>query len=140
MLRRYRAEDGHEIIDKATYSKVTDSFLHAGGVIIRGEEAESHLAKVGGSASYIAGSNIAIIRDDATVSDVLEEMYHAYQDRVRMFGAVSEGKDVTTKREIDAQKYLLSVAKKYKIPVEETEVTKRNLAMYERVLEEGRDR
>ena len=40
-----------------------------------------------------------------------------------------------TRREIDAQKYLIAVAEKYKIPAEETEVTRKNLANYEAMLE-----
>lgn len=38
------------------------------------------------------------------------------------------------KREIDAQKYLLKIADKYKIPVEETEQTKKALQDYEEKL------
>ena len=41
-----------------------------------------------------------------------------------------------TRREIDAQKYLIAVAEKYKIPAEETGVTRRNLEMYEECLKE----
>ena len=37
--------------------------------------------------------------------------------------------------EIDAQKYLLSVADKYRIPESELEVTRNNLANYEKELE-----
>lgn len=40
-----------------------------------------------------------------------------------------------TKREIDAQKYLLSVAEKYKIPENETAETLANLRSYEKDLE-----
>ena len=44
-------------------------------------------------------------------------------------------KEMLTRREIDAQKYLIAVAEKYKIPVGETEVTRKNLANYEVMLE-----
>jgi len=134
MTRRKTADDGHEIIDKPTYQKLTKSFLNSGGIIIRGEIAMKHLEKVGANASYMAGGNIAFISDDATISDVLEEMYHAKQDRANMFGALSKNADVLLKREIDAQKYLLKVAKKYKIPVEETKKTLKNLKIYEELL------
>lgn len=134
MTRRKTADDGHEIIDKPTYQKLTKSFLNSGGIIIRGEIAMKHLEKVGANASYMAGGNIAFISDDATISDVLEEMYHAKQDRANMFGALSENADVLLKREIDAQKYLLKVAKKYKIPVEETKKTLKNLKIYKELL------
>lgn len=86
--------------------------------------------------------NAAFIRDDATVSDVIEEMYHAKQDRIGMFGDKLTD-EVLLKREIDAQKYLLSLTKKYKIPIEEVEETKKNLLYYEneleKLLKEGAD-
>ena len=131
-LRRKRAADGHEIIDKPTYQKLTKSFIKAGGIIIRGEEAAKHLKISGAYASYMTGANIAFIADDATVSDVIEEMYHAKQDKTNMFGKLNY--EVLLRREIDAQKYLISVAEKYKIPSEETEVTKQNLKHYEELL------
>ena len=70
--------DGHQIIDKPTYQKLTKPFIKHGGIIIRGQEAENHL-KDRAYASYLPGMNTAFIRDDATISDVLEEMYHAEQ-------------------------------------------------------------
>ena len=135
MSRRWLAMDGHEIIDKPTYNKLTRSFLKAGGLIIRGEEATRHLAESKAYASYFVGANVAFITDDAAVSDVLEEMYHAYQDRAKMFGEELT-ELVYLKREIDAQKYLLRSIKKYKIPPEETSVTLKNLERYEKRLAE----
>ena len=88
----------------------------------------------GAYASYMPGGNFAFIRDDATVSDVLEEMYHAMQERKNMFSTYPS-EEILVRREIDAQKYLIAVAKKYKIPAEETEVTRKNLANYEAMLE-----
>ena len=80
MPRRRQAQDGHEIIDKPAYNKLTRSFLRAGRKIIRGEDAARHLASTGATASYLVGANTAFITDDTTISDVLEEMYHTYQD------------------------------------------------------------
>lgn len=133
--RRKTGEQGQEIIDKPTYNKLTKDFLSHGGLIIRGEEAVKHLEKQGAYASYFMGGNFAFIRDDATVSDVLEEMYHALQDRKNMFAEYSQ-EEMLIRREIDAQKYLISVAERYKIPIEETNVTKQNLANYEERLKE----
>lgn len=134
ITHRKTAENGKKIIDKATYNKLTRKFISHNGLIIRGEEAAKHLGE-GHSASYLPSLNTAFIRDDATVSDVLEEMYHAEQDRNNMYGSVLND-EIIIKREIDAQKYLISVAEKYKIPLEETEETKRNLAYYENQLKE----
>ena len=132
--RRKIGNQGQEIIDKPTYQKLTRKFIKNGGIIIRGVEAEKHLGNRA-YASYLPGFNAAFIRDDATVSDVLEEMYHAEQDRTHMYGDVLTD-EVRLRREIDAQKYLTRVANKYKIPVEEQEVTLQNLADYERQLNE----
>lgn len=132
--RRKTGNQGQEIIDRPTYQKLTRKFIKNGGIIIRGVDAEKHLGERA-YASYLPGFNAAFIRDDATVSDVLEEMYHAEQDRTHMYGNVLTD-EVRLRREIDAQKYLTRVAKKYKIPVKEQEVTLENLADYERQLKE----
>ena len=52
-----------------------------------------------------------------------------------MFGSVID-KEVYLRREIDAQKYMLGLVDKYKIPDEEVEVTKKNLKFYEKELED----
>lgn len=127
--------NGQQIIDKPTYNKLTKDFRKNGGIIIRGKRAEEHLSKRGAYASYLPSLNAAVISDEATVSDVLEEMYHAQQDRTNAFGK-SVTDEVMVKREIDAQKYLLSVSKKYNIPDEETAVTKKNLEYYENQFKE----
>lgn len=131
--RRRIADDGHEIIDKPTYNKLTKSFIKSGGLIIRGKEADRFLGTQA-HAAYIVGGKIAFIRDDATISDVLEEMYHALQDKRHDYGE-NPDRIGTTKREIDAQNYLLSVAEKYKIPESETAETLANLRSYEKELE-----
>lgn len=138
LYRRKLAADGHEIIDQATYHKLTNPFLKAGGIIIRGDQAEKHLKISGADASYIAGANFAFIKDEPRVSDVLEEMFHAKQDRANRFGNLEEGYKVVILREIEAQHYLMSVADKYKIPFQEREQTLKNLVMYEEALQKYR--
>ena len=123
------------MIDQPTYQKRTKDFLRRGGVIIRGEDAKRHSDASGAYASYVTGGNFAFIRDDATVSDVLEEMYHAEQDRKHKFSEYPE-REIILRREIGAQKCLLSVSKRYKISLEEIKVTTENLKRYERILEE----
>ena len=135
LLRRRIGTRGQQIIDKPTYHKLTKDFIKHGGIIVRGKEAERHLEKQGAYASYFMGGNFAFIRDDATVSDVLEEMYHAEQDRKNMFSEYPD-REILVRREIDAQKYLISVAEKYKIPIKETEITQLNLKKYEAQLSE----
>jgi hypothetical protein len=124
---RYVGANGQQIIDKPKYNRLTKN-----GGIIRGDDVSNHLGN--NYTSYLPSFNVAFIRDDATVSDVLEEMYHAKQDRQHLFSETVT-QEVRLRREIDAQKYLLSVTDKYKIPHSEVDVTKRNLAYYEEELE-----
>lgn len=135
LKRRRIGTQGQQIIDKATYSKLVKEFLNDGGIIIRGEEADRFLEKQGAYASYLVGSKIAFIRDGATVSDVLEEMYHAKQDRRGDYNNLIFD-EMILRREIDAQKYSLKMSEKYKIPIEETQVTTQNLKTYQLKLQE----
>nr|DAM07352.1 MAG TPA: minor capsid protein [Caudoviricetes sp.] len=135
LKRRRIGTQGQQIIDKATYSKLVKEFLNDGGIIIRGEEADRFLEKQGAYASYLVGSKIAFIRDGATVSDVLEEMYHAKQDRRGDYNNLVFS-EMILRREIDAQKYLLKMSEKYKIPIEEIQVTTQNLKTYQLKLQE----
>lgn len=134
MQRRRIGSQGQEIIDQPTYNKLTKKFEKNDGIIIRGEAAEKHL-QGRAYASYVRGGNIAFIRDEATVSDVLEEMFHAEQDRKNVFSNLAE-KEMELRREIQAQEYLLSQTEKYKIPISEVEVTKKNLKDYRIKLEQ----
>lgn len=139
MQRRRIGSQGQEIIDKPTYNKLTRDFLRRGGIIIRGEEAERHLKQQNAYAAYITGGNAAYIRDEATISDVLEEMFHADQDWSGRFGHELTA-EVLIRREIEAQEYLLSMIERYKIPSKETEVTKKNLEQYIMALNEVLER
>ena len=135
MLRRKMGENGFEIIDKPTYHKLTKSFVKNKGRIIRGEDAEKHLADQG-TAAYLPSLNSAFIKDNPTVSDVLEEMFHAKQDRANRFSDEPTATLMTIKREIEAQHYLLSMTDKYKIPANEVEQTRQNLEYWENKLRE----
>ena len=133
--RRYIAEDGHEIIDKPTYNKLTKDFIKSGGKILQDEEAQEHLRLVGASATYISGAKTILFKPDPTISDVLEEIYHYNQDKKNVFSNCN-ATEMFLRREIEAQEYLLSQAKKYKIPLEQLQVTKINLEMYKKLLAE----
>lgn len=129
-----KSVDGIEIIDEATYNKLIWNAKRNGGVIIRGtSEVEEHLAKNGSTASCIG--DVLLFSKNATVSDVLEETYHFNQNLKKM-NHNKPAKERLLLNEIDAQNYLLSVADKYHIPESELEVTRKNLADYEKALEE----
>lgn len=129
-----KSVDGIEIIDEPTYNKLIRKVKHNGGVIIRGtSEVEEHLSKNGSTAACIG--DVLLFSEKATVSDVLEETYH-FEQNIKKMNHNKPAKERLLLNEIDAQKYLLSVSDKYHIPASELEVTKKNLADYEKALEE----
>ena len=127
--------DGQQVIDKPTYNKLTKDFINNGGIIKNDQEAINHLAMQHAHAEYLPSFNTILTTDEPTVSDIIEETFHAMQDRLHHFGDVLT-EEVLLRREIEAQEYLLSVTEKYKIPSAEVEVTKKNLEDYKSKLEE----
>ena len=67
--------------------------------------------------------------EDATVSDVLEEIHHFYQNK-RGLNAQYNFRQRSILNEIDAKEYLLRVAEKYHIPEDEIELTKKQPVSY----------
>lgn len=125
------APSGRKIIPKALFNKLLSPCIKAGGYIIRGAEAARHLGN--DHASHIGG--IFFFKDDATISDVVEEVYHFWQERRGDYSDEPLQRRICL-CEIDAKMHLLSVAERYKIPLEEQELTRSELAVYERWLEE----
>ena len=126
-------EDGRKIIPQPLYNKLIKPIEKAGGKVLRGDkETEDHLRSVGASASTI--DDVLMFRKDATISDVLEERCHFFQNKQHL----NEKKPYNEREclnEIAAKEYLLVVAEKYKIPPEETEQTRKELEFYKEKLE-----
>lgn len=126
--------DGTKVISQPLYNKLTNPIEKVGGLVLRGTpDVEEHLQKQGATALQVG--DVIMFRSDATVSDVLEETHHFWQNRRGM----NDDKPLdirTALNEIDAKEHLLNVAEKYKIPVEETELTKQQLEYYKNKLAE----
>lgn len=125
---RRTADGGAKIIDKPTYNKITKPAIKAGADIRiaegdwlrRLEDKDSTVATIG---------DVIIFRPDATVSDVLEEVYHFYQNK-RGLNDKYNAKQREIMNEIDVKEYLLTMVEKYNIPEEETNLTKKQLEDY----------
>lgn len=102
-----------------------------GGAISTGEDVTRYLNSRGADAANFG--EVIMLREDATLSEILEEEFHFNQHRRGDYAECGQ-EEMRIRREIDAQKYLLDVAKRYKIPRIETEQTKAALAMYEEEL------
>lgn len=76
---------------------------------------------------------------EKTVSDVLEEVHHFYQNKKGLNNQYGR-KQREILNEIDAKEYLLNVADKYNIPLEEIEETKQHLKSYKKQMEDMKER
>lgn len=132
------SDSGSQIIDKATYHRITNPAIRRGADIrIADGEWLEHLNKQ--EATAVTIGEIIIFRPDATVSDVLEEVYHFYQNKIGLnnqYGNLQR----TILNEIDAKQYLLTMTEKYHIPSKEVELTKQQLESYQRQMNELKER
>lgn len=120
-------------VNEHLYNSQKNYVERHGGTIIRGgSDIEKHLDEMEADASNIG--DVILLREDASTSEVLEEVFHFKQHKRGDYADADE-QEMTVRREIDAQRYLLSVAKRYNIPESETEQTKMALAEYERRLD-----
>ena len=124
--------DNIEIVDNATYNKIIRPVLKNGGIVIRGtDEIENHLVRYDATASCIG--DVLLFSKNITVSDVLEETYHFKQNWLKQnIDKLLYEKIILN--EIDAKEYLLSIEKKYNIPIIGTEITRSPLESYRKEL------
>ena len=87
------------------------------------------------NASAITYGSVLVFGKNATVSDVIEETYH-YKQNLQGLNSDKPHELRIILNEIDAKKYLIENAKKFKIPRAETELTKQQLASYIKQLED----
>lgn len=136
LTHRKTSSDGREIIDQATYHKLTNPVKQKGGMIITASADNGWIRYLNerGATAVTIGDSI-VFRVDATTTEVLEEVYHFNQNRA---GLNSQYSDIQRRimNEIDAQEYLLSVADKYKISQAERDETKALLESYKKQMEE----
>ncbi|MBQ1985380.1 MAG: hypothetical protein II230_03625, partial [Clostridia bacterium] len=112
-------------ISKAMFDKLTINAKKQGAAIIRGGEfANSRLV---GNKRASAIGDILVFREDASKSDVHEELRHFWQYRTGFLNSENDAVKKEYLLEIDAKKYLIRNAKKFKIPRVETQETKREL-------------
>lgn len=125
---------GFKFISDKTFDNLTIVAKKKGAVILRGtEEVERHLDSMNAAASNL--NDILFFRKDVCISEVLEETHHFEQNLMKM----NEDKGEPLRsilNEIDAKQYLLDNAEKYKIPRNEIELTKKQLASYQQQLKE----
>ena len=121
------------IVSEPEYNKIINPVIKAGATVIRGTvEVEKHLDAVGANAATI-GVDVLMFRQNATISDVLEEAHHFQQNKNGLNDSLDDALR-TILNEIEAKEYLISVANRYKIPIEEQEETQEQLKYYQNLL------
>lgn len=133
LTHRRTTVEGRQIINKATYHKLTNPVIKKGGSIQIADEKWMEYFDLRGVTAVTYNDSI-ILRSDATTTEVLEEVYHFYQNRSGLNNQYSD-EQRTIMNEIAAQEYLIEVADKYKIPEAEREETKQILEMYKKDME-----
>lgn len=132
-------EGGGRVIEKALYQKLVNrARKHGADIRLATDEVLKRLEKE--NANAVTYGDTIFFKKEPTVSDVLEETYHFFQNK-RGLNDQYPAFQRKIMNEIDAKEYLISVEKKYKIPSEEMEVTRSQLAecrsLMERMIEDG---
>lgn len=129
---RYVSDTGVSVIQKPLYDKLVKSIIKAGVIVLRGSPEVERLLQAQNATAAALG-DVIMFRRDAATSDVLEETHHFRQTHARMNAAKPESLR-SVLNETDAKEYLIPAADKYKIPPEETRLTKQQLDGYRDIL------
>lgn len=122
---RYLRDDGYEVIQKPLYNRLVREARRKGADIrvATGKVLERLNAE---NASAVTYGDVIFFTDNPTVSDVLEEIHHFYQNKNGLNNDKPHQQRIIL-NEIDAKLHLISVEKKYKIPVKEMDLTRKQL-------------
>lgn len=135
---RKSANSGYEVIPKALYHKLTKPAIKAGADIRYADnEYQERLNKMGARAVTLG--DVILFREDATTSDVIEEVFHFWQNHRKKYSKYGH-KERELLCEIEVKEYLLSVTEKYNIPRIEQEETKEWLKIYKDKMREMKER
>lgn len=132
--KRIDSRTGFTPISEKRFDELTIEAKKNGAVIERGTpEVEKHLDDMGAYASTIG--DVLMFRSDATVGDVIEETHHFMQNLHKMNDDKPEPLR-TYLNEIDAKRFIINNAQKYKVPRVEVDLARDELEFYEGLLNE----
>lgn len=121
-------------ISDRRFNELTLSAKKQGADIHRNDELARMLLGPGKRAVTI--NDIIVFGEEVSLTDVHEELRHFWQNMTGLFDGIDNEKEREYRAEIEAKKYLITNAKKFRIPRVETEETKKELAHYEQLLED----
>ena len=132
--KRIDSRTGFTPISEKRFDELTIEVKKNRAVIEQGiPEVEKHLDDMGAYASTIG--DVLMLRSDTTVGDVIEEMHHFMQNLHKVNDDKPEPLR-TYLNEIDAKRFIINNAQKYKIPRVEVDLARDELEFYEGLLSE----
>lgn len=136
--KKDRTRTGYKFVSEYRFKQLTAEISKRGAIILRGgDEVEEYLDKR--MADALTVNDILFFRQQVTLSEVLEEVFH-FEQNLRKANDDKHAVLRVILNEIEAKKYLLSNAAKYKIPRKETTETKEQLQYYEEMLKKWEER
>ena len=135
--RKDRNRKGYHFISDERFISLTIGIRKQGAVIHRGgEEVEEYLDRRRADALTI-GKDL-FFRQQVTISEVVEEVYHYYQNQIGL-NSDKEANLMMILNEIDAKQFIIDNAKVLSIPRKEVDETKQQLEVYKIKLKKWED-
>ena len=129
---RNKDPDKRRPVNITKQKELLRSFKDSGGFVWQDDQAVSYLKNRGVDACCL-DYDMIVLQKKPLISEILEELFHAKQFKD---GLITDSRESQLLAEIEAQKYLISVAKEYNIPKSEQRQTEIALENYKKELKE----
>lgn len=129
---RNKDPDKRRPVNITKQKELLRSFKDSGGFVWQDDQAVSYLKNRGVDACCL-DYDMIVLQKKPLISEILEELFHAKQFKD---GLITDSRESQLLAEIEAQKYLISVAKEYNIPKSEQRQTEIALKNYKKELKE----
>ena len=131
-MDRNKDPDKRRPVNITKQKELLRDFKDSGGFVWQDDQAASYLKNRGVDACCL-DYDMIVLQKKPLISEILEELFHAKQFKD---GLITDSRESQLLAEIEAQKYLISVAKEYNIPKSEQRQTRMALEFYKQELKE----
>lgn len=131
-MDRNKDPDKRRPVNITKQKELLRDFKDSGGFVWQDDQAASYLKNRGVDACCL-DYDMIVLQKKPLISEILEELFHAKQFKD---GLITDSRESQLLAEIEAQKYLISVAKEYNIPKSEQRQTEIALENYKKELKE----
>lgn len=131
-MDRNKDPDKRRPVNITKQKELLRDFKDSGGFVWQDDQAASYLKNRGVDACCL-DYDMIVLQKKPLISEILEELFHAKQFKD---GLITDSRESQLLAEIEAQEYLISVAKEYNIPKSEQRQTRMALEFYKQELKE----